>query len=348
MTRTPRLRVLVPVLVLGVAGLVAVFVLVGALSGRGAGGEAQKAAARDSASVASLGEAAQVPAPASEGVAGASSEQGGLALAVPPPGTYSAHHLVRTGDLSLLVAKGHLLPTVDRITSMTTASGGYVMSSAIGSDYGSPIPLAEQGGGITSTDDRALSSSSIGSSPYATLTLRVPERSFDATLKRFAELGKVESVSTSSEDVTSQYVDLQARLRHYRAVEARLVRFLAQTDNINEMLAVQDRIDKVQLTIEQLSAQLKSLRDTTTYGTLSIFVREKGAPVVVASTSGTFTGTLWHSLVLLGRGARITGLALTAILPFVVVFGAITLAVWYVVRRVRRGRARTAQPSLPA
>ena len=159
----------------------------------------------------------------------------------------------------------------------------------------------------------------------------------------------MQSVSTSSDDVTSQYVDLQARLRHYRAVERRLVRFLAATDNVNQMLAVQDRIDNVQLTIEQLSAQLKSLRETTTYGTLSIFLREKGVPQAGAiDPSDTFTGTLLHSIKALGYGARVTGLVLTALLPFVVVFGGIGLLVWYVVHRVRRGRRQPAQPSLPA
>jgi len=168
-------------------------------------------------------------------------------------------------------------------------------------------------------------------------------------VKRFAALGEVQSVSTSSEDVTSQYVDLQARLHHYRAVERRLVRFLAATDNVNQMLAVQDRIDNVQLTIEQLSAQLKSLRETTTYGTLSIFLREKGVPQAGATDpSDTFTGTLLHSIKVLGHGARVTGLVLTALLPFAVVFGGLGLVAWFVVRKMRRGRRQPAQPSLPA
>jgi Flp pilus assembly protein TadB len=179
--------------------------------------------------------------------------------------------------------------------------------------------------------------------------VRVPESSFDAAVKRFATLGKVQSVSTSSEDVTSQYVDLQARLRHYRAVESRLVRFLAATGNVNQMLAVQDRIDNVQLTIEQLSAQLKSLRETTAYGTLSIYLREKGVTQAGAlDPSDTFTGTLLKSLRVLGQGARVTGLVLTALLPFVIVFGGIGLIVWFVARRVRRGPRRPSQPSLPA
>ena len=91
-------------------------------------------------------------------------------------------------------------------------------------------------------------------------------------------------------------MDLQARLRHYRAVERRLVGFLQETTTVNQMLAVQDRIDEVQLTIEELTAQLKSLRETTTFGTLSVFVSEKDATPATIAASNTFGGTFRNSI----------------------------------------------------
>lgn len=353
MGRRSRLRIIIPAVAIG---LLVVFAVVGMLSrgglprisglpGTSSRSNAEPASTTlDTAGGPVTGEAVQ-------GVdAGTASKSAGgdIAAAVPPASDLSVHHLLRAGDLSLLVTRGSLLSTVDRITAMTRGMGGYVMSSALGSEspgMPGPIePLPLDSG--TAPSANAESANTIGTNPYATLTLRVPERDFDASVKRFAALGEVRSVSTSSEDVTSQYVDLQARLRHYRAVERRLVRFLAATDNVNQMLAVQDRIDDVQLTIERLSAQLKSLRETTTYGTLSIFLREKGVPQAGSiDPSDTFTGTLLHSIKVLGHGARVTGLVLTALLPFVVVFGGIGLVVWYVVRRVRRGRR---QPALPA
>jgi hypothetical protein len=205
------------------------------------------------------------------------------------------------------------------------------------------------------SDDSAQGSESVaapdatvGSNPYASLVVRVPEALFDTAVKRFSKLGDVQSATTSSEDVTSQFVDLQARLRHYRAVERRLVGFLQQTNTVNQMLVVQDRIDKVQLTIEELSAQIKSLSETTTYGTLSVYVAEKDRPATAVHSSNTFGGTLGNSIDLLGRGVRVTGLVLTALAPFIVVFGAIGVVVWYVVRRVRRNRRRAATPTTPA
>ena len=202
--------------------------------------------------------------------------------------------------------------------------------------------VSSDGGDVKNSASAALTD------PYASLVVRVPEQLFETAIKRFSKLGEVQSASTSSEDVTSQYVDLRARLHHYRAVERRLVGFLSETTNVNQMLAVQSRIDDVQLTIEELTAQLKSLRETTTYGTLSVYVSEKDRTPAAIHASNTFGGTFWNSIELLGSGARVTALVLTALLPFIVVFGAIGLVVWYVVRRLRRSRRQAAQPSLPA
>ena len=224
-----------------------------------------------------------------------------FAAAVPPASSASAHYLMRTGDMSLLVARGTLLSNVDRIKAMTAAMNGYVMSSSIGTQSGGmtePMPLDDTAAGAAedSAGQDASTSQTLGSNPYASIVVRVPEQLFDTAIKRFSKLGDVQSASTSSEDVTSQFVDLQARLRHYRAVERRLVGFLQQTTTVNQMLTVQDRIDKVQLTIEELSAQIKSLSETTTYGTLSVYVTEKDRPATAVNSSNTFGGTLGNSV----------------------------------------------------
>ena len=354
MGRRSRLRIVIPAIAIG---LLVVFAVVGVLSRGGLprisslpGISSQPAAERASATLDSAG--APTTGEAVQGVDGGVDSKGAgldVAAAVTPASALYAHHLLRTGDLSLLVTRGTLISFVDRIAALTMGMGGYVMSSSMGSespDAGPLEPLPLDTESVPPAGDRPAST--IGTNPYATLTLRVPERAFDVAVKRFAALGDVQSVSTSSEDVTSQYVDLGARLRHFRAVERRLVRFLEATDNVDQMLAVQDRIDRVQLTIEQLTAQLKSLRETTAYGTLSVFLREKGVPHAGAiDRTDTFAGTLLNSIKVLGNGARVTGLMLTALLPFLIVFGGIGLIVWFAVRR-HAARPRAAGAAVAA
>jgi hypothetical protein len=348
MSRKAKLMIALP---LALVAVLALFATVGLVAGCGGG----DSGASQSVDGRAMDEAAAASEPVMGSDAGASgkSTSGGdtaeqdYAAAVPPASAPSAHYLLRTGDMSLLVKRGALLSTVDHIKGITAAMGGYVMSSAVGSQSGGPVEPMPLDVPVAS-DDAMESSTTLQSDPYASIVIRVPEQSFETAIKRFSKLGEVQNVTTSSEDVTSQYVDLQARLRHYRAVERRLVGFLQETTTVNQMLAVQDRIDQVQLTIEELTAQLKSLRETTTFGTLSVFVSEKDATPATIAGSNTFGGTFRNSIELLGDGARITALVLTALLPFIVVFGAIGAAVWYVVRRVRRSRRQAAQPSLPA
>jgi hypothetical protein len=354
MRRRPRLVILISVAAVGLLGL---FAIVGALTSRHAGsssssssmGLTAKGTARAGAAV-----GATVPEPAAatdqSAASGASSDSFGagtkLAADVPPATPASAHYLVRNGDLWLTVARGSLLPTVDRITAMTEAMNGYVVSSAMGTSQGGVVePLASGSAGGQTTPPVPQSTDG---TPYAMLTVRVPETSFDAAVRRFASLGHVESASTSSEDVTSQFVDLQARLAHYQSVERRLVRFLSQTGTISQMLAVQDRIDQTQLTIEQLSAELKSMRETTSYATLTVNLTEKGRHHVVVAAHTGFIGRFLHSVAIIGRGARVTGLWLAGALPFFLLLGAIVAAAWYAARKLRRGRRQPARPSLPA
>ena len=367
MTRRAKIVIAVPLAVLAVlALLVGVGLLAGGGSGSDGGSTAGLVGAMEPARQGEVAAGVPEPLPAtgdevmsSEDGASSKSMSGGgvagedFAAAVPPASAPSAHYLLRNGDISLLVARGQLLPTVDRIKAMTAALSGYVMSSSLGTQTGmgmpEPMPLDTAVSSDGSLQDPEVAGTQyVGGDPYASLVVRVPEQQFDTAIKRFSKLGEVRSASTSAEDVTSQFVDLQARLRHYRAVERRLLGFLDETTTVNQMLTVQDRIDQVQLTIEELSAQLKSMRETTTYGTLSVSVSEKDRTPAAINASNTFGGTFWNSIELLGSGARVTGLVLTALLPFLVVFGLIGVLVWYLVRRVRRSRRQAAPPAQPA
>ncbi len=79
---------------------------------------------------------------------------------------------------------------------------------------------------------------STGSGRTLTATLRVPADQLDATLTEVKALGRVESESQSGQDVTSQYVDLEARLTNARNTEQRLTDLLRnRTGKLSDILA---------------------------------------------------------------------------------------------------------------
>ena len=204
--------------------------------------------------------------------------------------------------MTLYVAKGQVPSAAGKITVLTDALRGYVLQSYV----------------MSGVD---------GQKPSATITVRVPAQNFQEAIRRIGQLGEVKALQTGAEDVTGQYVDLKARLTHYRAVERRLLTFLANATSINQALAIQQRIDNTQLTVEELAGQVKAMREQITYGTLSVSITEKpGKTVAPATKHQTFLAAFVHSVTLLGSAARALFVALGAAIPFLALIAGARLA----------------------
>src|SRR4029078_5237143 len=91
--------------------------------------------------------------------------------------------------LTLSVPKGSFEDAVDQARSIATAVGGFVTSSS-----------ARQ-----RPDERLV---------RGTVVVRVPQRSYAQVMTQLAKLGKVEAREEAGQDVSQQYVDLEARERH--------------------------------------------------------------------------------------------------------------------------------------
>jgi len=118
-------------------------------------------------------------------------------------------------------------------------------------------------------------------------TLRVPDDQRDAVLTELRKLGRVESESQSGEEVTQQYVDLEARLSNARNAEQRLTDLLRQrTGKLSDVLAVEVEIDKVRGEIERMEAERKTLANRVTFATVNVKLMEDyKAPLQVVPDS---------------------------------------------------------------
>ncbi len=98
-------------------------------------------------------------------------------------------------------------------------------------------------------------------------------------------LGKVESLEESGQDVSKEFVDLNARIRQLRAVEAQLLELLQRADDVPAALAVQNQLSQVQLDLEQARGRLQYLDNRVAFATISMSMHELG---VVAPKDGGF------------------------------------------------------------
>jgi hypothetical protein len=117
----------------------------------------------------------------------------------------------------------------------------------------------------------------------ATLELKIPVARFDAALNGLAPIGKVESVSTTAEDVGEEFVDVTARAANAKRLENRLVDLLAtRTGKLEDVLAVERELARVREEIERYEGRLRFLKTRVAMSTLTITVHER-APLVSAT-----------------------------------------------------------------
>lgn len=172
-------------------------------------------------------------------------------------------------------------------------------------------------------------------------TLRVPSSQLDSAIAQVKELGHVESESQSGEEVTSQYIDLQARLTNARNTEQRLTELLRrQTGKLDEVVTVEEKISEVREQIERMEAEQKNLGERVDFGTLSVSLTEqRKTQLQVVPPS---VGTQIHNAAVEGYGSVVDGvIGLLVFLmswgPSLLLWGAILFfPVRFVWRRLRR------------
>ena len=119
--------------------------------------------------------------------------------------------------------------------------------------------------------------------------LRIPVGQMDSALAALKNLGHVDSESQKGEEVTAQYIDLQARLANARHTEQRLTEVLQQrTGKLSDVLAVETEIARVRGEIESMEAERKSLATQVAFATLNVTLTEEYKPQLQTVPPSTF------------------------------------------------------------
>lgn len=139
-----------------------------------------------------------------------------------------------------------------------------------------------------------------------TATLRVPAPQLDAALSELKKLGRVENESQGGEEVTAQYVDLEARLKNAQHTEQRLTQILNQrTGKLQDVLKVELEIDRVRGEIEQMQAERKELTKRVAFATLNTTVKEEYHATLQGAPPST--GSRFHNAAVDGYNSVVEG-----------------------------------------
>jgi hypothetical protein len=163
------------------------------------------------------------------------------------------------------------------------------------------------------------------------LVLKVPSNQFDATVVALAALGKELRRNLNAQDVTSDVVDADGRLKTAQASADRLRALLTEAKTPSDVVAVEGELAKREADIESLQGRLRVLNDQVALATLTVQLTERSNLQVATDLPG-FLGGLRTGLVALVN----TGQVLLAIGGFLVPFLPLLALVIGLVWRYRR------------
>jgi len=265
--------------------------------------------------------AACAPAPAQRGATGsiAPTPTKAPAPAVPSKGaeadltsaattSVSDRLIIKTATMSLIITDTQ--EAIGTVTALATGAGGFVLN--------------------TNTYHE-------GEQLLATMVIKVPVEKFEDILAQLRQMAfKVDAESTSGQDVTEEYADLEAQLRNLKATEEQLLTFLDKTQNVDEALKVYRELTNIRGQIERIQGRMNYLSKSAAMSTITVNLRPKAkeAPIVKAGWQPLETlRSALRALVSVGQALLNLGIWLLIFSP---VWGILLLIVWWLRRRLRR------------
>ena len=226
------------------------------------------------------------------------------------PPTAEERMIVRNGDMSLVVED--VTRARDEIAQLAVRLGGWVVSSRI------------------SGEEEEL---------RGWISVRVPDETFD---QAFAELRglavRVTSESTSTEDITEEYIDLQSRLKNAEATESQYLALLEKAEDVEDILRIYEALSWIRYEIEQIKGRIQYLERISAMSLISIELR----PAVTAGPLVRPGWSAWEvsksavrGLVIFGQGLGTVAIGAAIFSP---IWGTI-LGVLYWRRRRKRKKA---------
>jgi hypothetical protein len=181
----------------------------------------------------------------------------------------SERKIIQRAQLSLEVTRGAVRQTSEQAINAIKANFGYIESSSIAE--------SEQG-------DKDLTS--------FYMMARVPADKLEVTVQTLSAMGRATRQDTSAQDVTDQYVDLDARLRNKENQEQRLLTIMGEAQSVGELLQVEGELSRVRGDIESMKAQKMYFDKSVSMSTVSLTLTEEGA---IKPPSPSPWGDVWRA-----------------------------------------------------
>lgn len=171
--------------------------------------------------------------------------------------------IIRNADLTIEVASP--TDTQHRIVSIAERHGGFIVTSeAKQRDGGDPAK-------------RTLD---------IKLVVRIPENQFGPTLDQIRGLTtNLTHENITGQDVTEEFIDLEARIKAQKALEGQFMQIMKQTGKITDALEVQSQLADVRSEIERLEGRKRFLENRSSLSTITVNIQAP-KPIITVTETG--------------------------------------------------------------
>ena len=216
--------------------------------------------------------------------------------------------IIRTGEMSLVVAD--VMQARDEVAQLAVSLNGYVVSSRI---WGEEQEMRGQ------------------------VSIRVPDEQFEPALAKLRELAiRVNSESTDSQDVTEEYIDLEARLKNAEATESQYLALLDRATEVEDILNIYNSLSRVRSEIEQIKGRMQYLERTTSMSYISVRLEPEATAAPLARAGWSMLEEFKSAI----RGIAVFGQWLGTVAIWLIIFvplwGAIIGVIYYLRRRRKK------------
>lgn len=195
----------------------------------------------------------------------------------------------------------------------------------------------------TETDDD-------GDASYSRLVVRVPSRSFTATMQALEKAAELRQSQVTSDDVTTDVIDTGVRVRAQESSLRRVEQLLARAESLKDIIWIESQLTRRQGELDSLKSQQAWLADQTSESTITIDIERKHEAKEEKKTDDEagFLAGLKDGMKALGGFATAMATITGALLPFAIVLAVLGLPVWLLVRRTTRRRTPSGMDKQPA
>jgi hypothetical protein len=171
--------------------------------------------------------------------------------------------IIKNGEIELIVEDTQ--SAIDQVTNIATDNGGYVLSSQ---------------------------SSAVNGRATAIMTIAVRAENFEIAMRRLRDISmEVVRETSSGQDVSTEYVDLQSRLRNLEATRDRIRALLDQATTVEDALEINRQLSEIEAQIEQVKGRMTYLTGRAAFSTITVTLNEYIPTTPTPTPTPTLTPT---------------------------------------------------------